>query len=49
MTEIRISGGAVHDPANDVDGEVRDVCLQDGKVIDDVGPSARGSTLAGWW
>jgi formylmethanofuran dehydrogenase subunit A len=41
MTEIRISGGAVHDPANDVDGNVRDVCLRDGKVVDDVGPGAR--------
>ncbi len=41
MTEIRISGGAVHDPANDVDGEIRDVCLKDGKVVADVGPGAR--------
>ncbi len=41
MTEIRISGGAVHDPANGVDGDVRDVCLKDGKVVADVGPDAR--------
>ena len=41
MTSIRIIGGAVHDPANDVDGEVRDVCLKDGKVVADVGPDAR--------
>ncbi|HET6867959.1 MAG TPA: formylmethanofuran dehydrogenase subunit A [Solirubrobacteraceae bacterium] len=41
MTSIRISGGAVHDPANHVDGEIRDVCLEDGKVVDDVGPEAR--------
>lgn len=41
MTEIRISGGAVHDPANDIDGEIRDVCLKDGKVVSDVGPGAR--------
>ena len=41
MTEIRISGGAVHDPANDVDGEIRDVCLKDGKVVSEVGPDAR--------
>ena len=41
MTAIRISGGAVHDPANDVDGEVRDVCLEHGKVVADVGPDAR--------
>ena len=41
MTAIRITGGAVHDPANDVDGEVRDVCLKDGKVVADVGSDAR--------
>ena len=41
MTAIRITGGAVHDPANGVDGDVRDVCLQDGKVVADVGPEAR--------
>ena len=27
-TEIRITGGAIHDPANDVDGELRDLCLK---------------------
>ncbi len=41
VTAIRITGGAVHDPANDVDGEIRDVCLNDGKVVADVGPDAR--------
>ncbi|HEX4281059.1 MAG TPA: formylmethanofuran dehydrogenase subunit A [Solirubrobacteraceae bacterium] len=41
MTEIRITGGAVHDPANEVDGDVRDVCLKDGRVVADVGPNAR--------
>jgi formylmethanofuran dehydrogenase subunit A len=41
MTAIRISGGAVHDPANGVDGEVRDICAQDGKLVADVGPDAR--------
>ena len=38
---IRITGGALHDPANGVDGEVRDVCLDGGKVVADVGPEAR--------
>jgi len=33
---LRITGGRVYDPANGVDGEVRDVCLRDGKVVDDV-------------
>jgi formylmethanofuran dehydrogenase subunit A len=41
VTAIRISGGQVHDPANDVDGEIRDVCLQDGKVVAEVGSDAR--------
>jgi formylmethanofuran dehydrogenase subunit A len=41
VTEIRITGGAVHDPANEVDGDVRDVCLKDGRVVADVGPNAR--------
>ena len=41
MSEIRISGGPVHDPANDTDGEIRDVCLKNGMVVEDVGPDAR--------
>jgi formylmethanofuran dehydrogenase subunit A len=41
VSSIRISGGAVHDPANDVDGEVRDVCIDGGKVVEEVGPEAR--------
>jgi formylmethanofuran dehydrogenase subunit A len=41
VTAIRISGGRVHDPANDVDGAIRDVCLEDGKIVEEVGPGAR--------
>jgi formylmethanofuran dehydrogenase subunit A len=33
---LRIASGSVYDPANGVAGEVRDVCLSDGKVVDDV-------------
>ncbi|MEA2384002.1 MAG: formylmethanofuran dehydrogenase subunit [Solirubrobacteraceae bacterium] len=33
---LRITGGRVYDPANGVAGEERDVCLSDGKVVDDV-------------
>lgn len=33
---LRIAGGRVYDPANEVAGEVRDVCLSDGRVVDDV-------------
>ncbi|HEY7878001.1 MAG TPA: formylmethanofuran dehydrogenase subunit A, partial [Gemmatimonadaceae bacterium] len=34
MTDrLRIVGGAVYDPANDVDGDVRDICIQDGRIV----------------
>jgi len=33
---LRIKGGKVYDPANGVNGEVRDVCVRDGKVVADV-------------
>jgi formylmethanofuran dehydrogenase subunit A len=33
---LRIAGGRVYDPANGVDGDVRDLCLRDGKVVDEV-------------
>jgi formylmethanofuran dehydrogenase subunit A len=31
---LRITGGAVHDPANGVDGEIRDVCIEGGRVVE---------------
>ena len=40
MTELRIVGGQVYDPANGVAGEVRDVCIADGRVVDDVADTA---------
>jgi formylmethanofuran dehydrogenase subunit A len=33
MTLLRIANGKVYDPANGVDGEVRDVWIQNGKVV----------------
>ncbi|HEX5194593.1 MAG TPA: formylmethanofuran dehydrogenase subunit A [Solirubrobacteraceae bacterium] len=41
MSEIRISGGAIHDPANGVDGEVRDLCISGGRIVAEVGADAR--------
>jgi formylmethanofuran dehydrogenase subunit A len=35
-SKLRISGGRVYDPANAVNGEVRDVCICDGKIVADV-------------
>src|SRR3954467_5953327 len=37
---LRITGGRVYDPANGVAGDVRDVCLDDCKVVDDLPPGA---------
>src|SRR5260370_27996783 len=33
---LRITGGRVYDPANGIDGVVRDVCIADGKIVADV-------------
>ncbi|HTL95969.1 MAG TPA: formylmethanofuran dehydrogenase subunit A [Gemmatimonadaceae bacterium] len=34
MTDrLRITGGAVYDPANGVDGDVRDVCVENGRIV----------------
>ncbi|HEY9515921.1 MAG TPA: formylmethanofuran dehydrogenase subunit A [Gemmatimonadaceae bacterium] len=34
MTRLRITGGEVYDPANGVNGEVRDICVDDGRIVD---------------
>ena len=34
MTALRITGGEVYDPANGVDGEVRDVCIDGGQIVE---------------
>src|SRR5207245_899202 len=36
----RLANGRVYDPANGVDGEVRDVCIADGRIVADVAPEA---------
>ena len=33
---LRIAQGRVYDPANGIDGEVRDVCMDGGKVVDEL-------------
>ena len=38
---LRIAGGRVYDPANGIAGEVRDVCVEDGKIVADVAADAR--------
>ena len=36
VERLRIAGGTLYDPANGVDGEVRDICIEDGRVVPDV-------------
>ena len=31
---LRIAGGTIYDPANGVDGEVRDVCMEGGRIVE---------------
>jgi formylmethanofuran dehydrogenase subunit A len=38
---LRIAAGRVYDPANGIAGEVRDVCVQDGKIVAEVPRHAR--------
>jgi formylmethanofuran dehydrogenase subunit A len=40
MTQLRIVGGRVYDPANGVDGVVRDICVDGGAIVDSVSPTA---------
>jgi formylmethanofuran dehydrogenase subunit A len=35
---LRIVNGKVHDPINGIDGAVRDICIQNGKIVDNVPP-----------
>ncbi len=44
---LRIVNGRVYDPINGVDGEVRDICVKDGKIVEDVPPEARRIDASG--
>jgi formylmethanofuran dehydrogenase subunit A len=33
---LRIINGEVYDPANNIDGEVRDICIENGRIVDSV-------------
>jgi formylmethanofuran dehydrogenase subunit A len=37
---LRIAGGTVYDPANGVDGEVCDICIEGGRVVAEVPPGS---------
>lgn len=38
--QLRITGGTVHDPGNGVDGEIRDICIEDGRIVQTLPESA---------
>jgi formylmethanofuran dehydrogenase subunit A len=44
---LRIAAGRVYDPANGIAGEVRDVCVEDGRIVADVPPHARSIDARG--
>ena len=46
-TELRIKGGKVYDPGNGIDGEVRDVLVRDGRIVDKVSEKARTFNIPG--
>ena len=33
MSLFKIAGGTVYDPANGIDGQVRDIWIEDGKIV----------------
>jgi formylmethanofuran dehydrogenase subunit A len=33
-TRLRVSGGTVYDPTHHIDGEVRDVCVENGRIVE---------------
>src|SRR6516165_12352429 len=37
---LRITGGKVYDPAHSINGVVKDICIEDGKIVADV-PAGR--------
>ncbi|MCA1853200.1 MAG: formylmethanofuran dehydrogenase subunit A, partial [Beggiatoa sp.] len=39
----RLTGGTIYDPANGVDGEVRDLFIRDGRIV---APPLDGETIA---
>lgn len=47
MSMLRITGGTVHDPANGVDGVVRDICIQDGRIVDSLPAGAPRLDVSG--
>jgi len=41
MSSLRIVNGRVYDPAHGIDGQLREICVQDGKIVASVGADAK--------
>ncbi len=44
---LRITGGAVYDPANGVDGEVRDILIEGGRIVESLSDDAPRLDVSG--
>lgn len=44
---IRITNGKVYDPINNVDGQIRDICIEDGKIVASVPDDAKKIDASG--
>ena len=40
LSTLRIAGGIVFDPANGIDGDTRDICIDGGRIVADLPPGA---------
>jgi len=45
MSRVCLQGGEVYDPSNGIDGEVRDVWMEDGRIIEPPSDDERGGTV----
>ena len=36
MSALRIKNGKVYDPINNIEGEIKDICTQDGKIVENI-------------
>ncbi|MHA2243103.1 MAG: hypothetical protein ACXACE_15995 [Candidatus Thorarchaeota archaeon] len=45
--EILIQNGRVYDPKNGIDGEIKDISIADGKIVDKVSEKAKKIDVKG--
>src|SRR3954469_1303320 len=47
MGQLRITGGTVYDPANGIDGEILDICIEGGRIVRNLPDSAPTLRVSG--